>query len=526
MIGGIIFAKKRKYPLKIETQPLEDHQVKLTVEVETEKLSEAKLRAARQMAKRVKIPGFRPGKAPYQVIVRQIGDAAILEEAMQLLIEEIYPKVIEEADIHPYGPGKLEQIVSNDPPTFEFVVPLEAKVILGDFRSIRRPYELKEIPEQDVENILDDLRERQAVIEPVDRPAQEGDLVDVRLSGSRIQPIVGEDPVLIRERSIPIVITPEASAKDESDANREWPYPGFSSQLIGLSVNDEKTLTHTLADDSEFETLNGIEAEFHFTVENVKSRTLPELNDEFASSFGEFSNLEALRSKIRSDLELQTKEAYDNEYEEEILKEVIGQSDIKYPPQMLEREIDRVIDNMKIRLEKQKLELDLYLKSRQIDMDGLRAEAHPVAESRLKRMLVLLEVANAEKLEVNSEELQNETMRTMNTLYRSLPEKDTRRLNDPQVFNNVIENVMADMVINLAMERLRDISSGKLQEISVADSVALIEPSVETATQATAEFPDAVNEGLVEQTNPPESPEMVIDIDQPSSNDDKVIEET
>ena len=168
--------------MKIDTQPLEDHQVKLTVEVENEKLSEAKIRAARQLAKKVKIPGFRPGKAPYQVVVRQIGDAAILEEAMELLIDDIYPKVIEEADIHPYGPGKLEQIVSTEPPTFEFVIPLEAKVVLGDFRSIRRPYELKEIPEQDVENVLDDLRERQAVIEPVDRPAQPGDLVDVRLS--------------------------------------------------------------------------------------------------------------------------------------------------------------------------------------------------------------------------------------------------------------------------------------------------------------------------------------------------------
>ncbi len=512
--------------MKIETQPLEDHQVKLIVEVETEKLSEAKVRAARQLAKRVKIPGFRPGKAPYQVVVRQIGDDAILEEAMELLIEDIYPKVIEEADIHPYGPGKLEKIVSKDPPTFEFVIPLEAKVILGDFRSIRRPYEIKDIPEQDVDHVLDDLRERQAVIEPVERPAQEGDLVDVRLSASRTQPIIGEDSVLIRERSTPIVITPEVSANDESDANREWPYPGFSSHLIGLSINDEKTLTHTFADDSEFETLKGIEAEFHFTVENVKSRTLPELNDEFASSVGEFSNVDALRMEIRSDLERQAKEAYDNEYEEEILKEVIEQSEIKYPPQMLEREIDSVIDNLKNRLENQKLELDLYLKSRQIDMDGLRAEAHPVAESRLKRSLVLLEVANAEKLEVNQEELQNETMRTMDTLYRNLPEKDARRLNDRQVFNNVIENVMADMVIKHAMERLRDISNGKLQETSVAEPDTSIALADETVTEAAVENSIEPTEGLVEQTNLPEPVETILDDNQPTTNADKVIEET
>jgi len=193
---------------------------------------------------------------------------------------------------------------------------------------------------------------------------------------------------------------------------------------------------------------------------------------------------------------------------------------------MLEREIKSVIDNLKNRLENQKLELDLYLKSRQIDMDGLRAEAHPVAESRLKRTLVLLEVANAEKLEVNREELQNETVRTMDTLYRNLPEKDARRLNDPQVFNNVIENVMADMAIKHAMERLRDISNGTFQEARVADSDALIEPSLEIVPEANVEDSNEATDGLDQQTNQPASVETILVNNQPTSNDDKVIEET
>ena len=154
--------------MKIDSMPLEDHEVKLTVEVDPESFESSKRRAARKLSKRAKIPGFRPGKAPYPVIVRHIGESVILEEAVEITIEDIYPKVIEETEIKPYGPGALEGIPEMDPPTFEFIVPLRATVDLGDYHSIRRPYELKKITDEDVEDVINNLREQQAVIEPVD----------------------------------------------------------------------------------------------------------------------------------------------------------------------------------------------------------------------------------------------------------------------------------------------------------------------------------------------------------------------
>ena len=171
--------------MKIDKQFQEDHQVKITVEVEPEQMESMKRRSARKIARRVKIPGFRPGKAPYAVIVRQVGEAAIIEDALELLVNDIYPKVIEEADINPYGPGSLENVGSLDPPTLEFVVPLEAEVVLGDYRSLRRPYEPEPVKDEDIQDVLDNIRERQAVIEPVERAAEEGDLVTVRISAKR-----------------------------------------------------------------------------------------------------------------------------------------------------------------------------------------------------------------------------------------------------------------------------------------------------------------------------------------------------
>jgi len=200
-----------------------------------------KRRAARKIANKVRIPGFRPGKAPYQVIVRNVGEAAILEEALELLVDDIYPTVLEESKIEPYGPGSLENIVSQDPVKLEFKVPLKAEVDLGDYRSLRRPYKSTKVSKKEIEEALQNLLERQAIIETVDRAAKEGDLVTARLSATRIQLEEGKDPVFIRESTFPFVIhpAPKRSKKsaETSELRPEWPFPGFSQNLVGLSEN-------------------------------------------------------------------------------------------------------------------------------------------------------------------------------------------------------------------------------------------------------------------------------------------------
>jgi trigger factor len=131
--------------LKIDKQLLDDHQAKLTVEIEEEKMDEMKHRAAKKIARSIKIPGFRPGKAPYSVIARQVGEPAIMDEAMEILIKEVYPDIIKEADIKPYGMGQLENILSLDPVALEFLIPLDVEVTLGDYKSIRNEYQPPQI---------------------------------------------------------------------------------------------------------------------------------------------------------------------------------------------------------------------------------------------------------------------------------------------------------------------------------------------------------------------------------------------
>ena len=444
--------------MKIETQFLEDHQAKLTVEVEPDQMEEMKRRAANKLSRRVKIPGFRPGKAPYPVIQRTVGEAAIVEEALDLLVEDIYPKVIKEAKIEPYGPGKLENVASMEPVTLVFVIPLDAEVTLGDYRSMRKPYEPKPVTDQDVADAIKELQERQALVEPVERAAQEGDVVTVRLSGERKED--EENKVLLSERSIPVII--RSADKDE------WLFAGFSKNFIGLMAGAEGSVEHTFPADSEHEELQGVTAEFRYAIENVKSRTLPDLDEAFAKSLGDFETVEALRDNVRTALEVQSKAAYNETYDNEIIEETIESSQFIYPPQMLDTEIDQAIKDLENRLNQQSLDMDIYLKSRNKDLDGLREELIPSAEKRLKRGLVLFELGKVEDIQIKQEELEAEAINTFEYLQRSLPERDARRLTNRNIRDNVLNNVMVDMMTRKTIERLRDIFSGKLESVEAA----------------------------------------------------------
>jgi len=452
--------------LKIEREFLEDHQVKIKVEVDDEIMEGAKRRAARKIAKRIKIPGFRPGKAPYQVIVRQVGEASIIEEAVDQVIEDVYPQAIEEAEIDPYGPGTLENVKSLDPPTFEIIVPLIPEVILGDYGDIRRPYEPPVVTNKDVDDVIDNLRESRAILKIVDRPAEEGDIVTLQFSAEQLDVEENQDNIVLSERTIPFIIrTDEETIDGETGVgDDEWPYSGFSRQLVGLSTDDEKTVSHSFDEDDENETFRGIDANFRLVVESVQSRDLPELDDNFISENTGFPDYKSFRADIFTKLERRNLGEYNNAYDDEILEEAVGQAEFKYPPQALDREVEYVINNLKNQLKEQNLDLDLYMKTRDIDNDGLREEAIPVAETRLKQSLFLFEFAKAENIEVDDELVKNEAQHTMDILSQSLSQKEARKLSNPNVINNLELNVKSDMISKLAIERLRDLSSGKFDQ--------------------------------------------------------------
>ncbi|MGB9592434.1 MAG: trigger factor, partial [Candidatus Kryptoniota bacterium] len=298
--------------MKIDTQPLENHQIKVTVEATPEEYESVRQKAIRQLTKKVKIPGFRPGKAPLAIALKHLDPKLVAEETLEMFIDEYYPKILEEKNIDPYGPGTLEHISPSDPPTMEFVIPLRPHVELGDYRSIRIPYHFEPLDESEVDKALENLRESYAMLEPVERPIKTNDVVYIDILGTTNAEAEKPAETIANFSNYPVQVI----GKRDKNKN-EWPFPGFSVHLIGKSVNDVVEIDYTFPKNYHVANLKGKAAHFTVTIKEIKQRNLPKLNDEFAQSLGEFANLDELRQSIRNSLEKAKLEEYHEDYDDQ-----------------------------------------------------------------------------------------------------------------------------------------------------------------------------------------------------------------
>ncbi|MCJ7432385.1 MAG: trigger factor [Anaerolineales bacterium] len=388
--------------MKIEKQLQDDHQMKLIVEFEQEKMDAYKHRAARKASERGKIPGFRPGKAPYEIIVRTFGDAAITEQAVDILVDEEYSNILKEADVNPGGSGTLESIDSLTPPKITFRVPLAPEADLGkNFLSLRMPYEWTAPDQKEVDAALDNLRQMYATTETVEREVGVGDYVLVD--------VASETPEMNRKGF--------AAYVREEDRDTEWPFNGFARELIGLKPNETKTIRHEFPKDGEVAELQDKSVELEATVKTVRGVTLPELNDEFAKMTGAGETLDALRAALAKDVEARSKADYDDKYFVDLIEKIKEGATFKYSQHALEHESEHVINDLQQRLSQQKLDLETYYKMRGTDKDKFFAEeVAPVAKKRLERSLIMDEIVRMEKIEVKKEELDAEFNDTLNAL--------------------------------------------------------------------------------------------------------------
>ncbi len=449
--------------MKIETQPRDDHQVTLTVELEPEQLEGAKHRAARRISERKSIPGFRPGKAPYEVVVRSFGESVIVEDAVDLLLDEVYPKALEEAKLEPGASGSLEKVEDLDKtPKFIFTVPLAPSVELGNYRSIRLPYDWKEPGEDKVDESIEELRQMYAKTETVDRPIQKGDFVMIDMLGVKAKAGTGEPPLIDRP-GLPIFVRKDEKAE-------EFPFPGFSTELVGLSINETKSFSHKYKKGEKDESLRDQTIYFSVTVKMVRGSTLPELNDDFAKQAGPFENLQALREAVKANLATQSKAQYDDDYFAKIMEQIKGGAEIKYPPQVVDHEVQHVMEDLKSRLAGQNLDMEAYLKSREMDEEKfINEEARPIAVKRLERSLVLDEIAKIEKIEVSQEMLQSTFQQTWGEYQGDSGfKKLTRGKAQPpkQIMNAVAMESANRAYVQQTLNRLKDIATGQAPQLA------------------------------------------------------------
>lgn len=437
--------------MNIEKQYQEDHSVTLTVEVHPDQMAEYKKKAATKISAQAKIPGFRPGKAPYDVVLRTYGEAVITETAVDIFIDKEYSNILKEANVNPGASGTLEKIESMDPPKFIFRVPLAPEIDLGDYKSVRLDYKWEKPEQKDIDTALEDLRQMYANTETVEREIASGDyvLLDTK----------SETEGLTR--------TGFATFVREEGRPTEWPYEGFSKNLIGLKAGDSKTIKHKFPADWAVEELQDKEAEIEVTIKTVRGVTLPEVNDEFAKMTGAGETVDALMEAIRKDVEARSQAQYDDVYFVDLIDKLKEKATIKYHQHTLEHEAEHVLADLSHRLAQQGMDLDTYFKIRNTTReDFIKTEVEPVAKKRLERGLILDEIVKIEKIELDNETLQAEYINAINSLaMQGVDFNKGGKKRQNEMSQAIAMDAASRVMTRKALDMLKSIATGNYKSI-------------------------------------------------------------
>ncbi len=432
--------------LNIETEMLEDHQARLVVTVEPDRLQKEMDNAARRIAKNLNIPGFRKGKAPNHIIRRYVGEDALFEEALEPLGQALYKEALEQASIEPFAAGALTDL-RREPLTLTFTVPLQPEVDLGNYQDIRVPYEAAEISESDVEAALRNLREEQATLEPVARAVAMGDVAVLDIVGTiQQQDEPDESHPLIERNGVRVLISEDST----------YPVPGFPEHIVGIEANQSKEFDVTMADDPDYdEDVRGKTLHFNVICKEVYNRTVPDLNDEFAQSAGDYESLEDLRIRLRTQLEEVATQRANETYTDKIFEQLEPNVRVKYPPIMLQERIDELVEDFDRRLRAQNLNVEEYLRLNGLTMDQLREDFREAAERSLIRALIISQIIKDEMITATDEEIEDE-IKTMMLSFGAQAVMASQFFRSPETRRAIASRLLADK----ASHRLIEIARG------------------------------------------------------------------
>jgi trigger factor len=397
--------------LTIQTAEDDLRQMTLTIAVEESRVQKAMQKKARELGREIHVPGFRPGKAPYDVVVRRVGEDTLRAEAIEDLVQAVFEEALEQEGIDPYARPTLEDIEPK-PLVYKFTVPLAPTVTLGDYRALRQDVEAVQVTDEALDEALEYVRVRHQTIETVDRPAEAGDVVAIGGSGRFVapKPAAEED-----EEAAPSDEAPDAAGETIFEEERLellldekslFPDTPFVENLIGMAVGDQKSFSFVFPEAYEQEPeYAGREATFDITVLEVKRRELPPLDDELAKLEGHYETLDELREGLRGDLTREAESAAQEKTIEEMIDRLLEDAQMVYPPAAVEAQIDSMVEDFKNRLSRSGWQMQDYLNLQGMTEESLRADFRENAERQLRRQLALRQFILDEKLRVGAADI-------------------------------------------------------------------------------------------------------------------------
>ena len=415
-------------------------EVTLTISMDADDEEPFLNRSYKRVASRVRIPGFRPGKAPRSVVENHLGRDALVHEALEFMIPESLDQVLKDEDIRAFMEPQLE-VIDMAPVSFKAVVPLEPLVELGEFQSIRLEREAVEVTDEQVDHVLEDLRFEAAPWEPVERPLAFGDLVSLNVKGV----IEGEE--VIDDNGIDYI-----PAMDNN-----MPFPGFSVYLEGMTQEQTKEFTLSIPDDYPQENYAGKECRFNVEVLAIKEKNLPELDDEFAKGVREgYESLEALTDYVRQRLSDESEAAETRRLEASSLEELKKLAKIEASELVYQRELDLMYEERERSLRNQRIDMELYLSYAGQTEEELREQMKPQAEERLNTMLLLRKLADVENIEVSDDDVEVE----ISTLISSTGGESEAAMKQALNTDNAKESIRSSLMNRKTMARLAEITQG------------------------------------------------------------------
>ncbi|AZM46061.1 trigger factor [Streptomyces sp. WAC 06738] len=457
--------------MKSAVETLNPTRVRLTVEVPFEELKPSLDAAYKKINQQVTVPGFRKGKIPARIIDQRFGRGAVLEEAVNDALPKLYEDAVNEGDLKPLGRPEVDitELKDNETLTFTAEVDIRPEFEIPDYSGISVEVDAIEVPDEDVDKSVEQLRERFASTTPVERPAAEGDVVTIDLEAS-VDGKVLDDGV--------------ASGVTYTIGSGEL-LDGIDEAVTGLEAGGSATFASELKGGSAA----GQEAQVKVEVTQVAERELPELDDEFAQMASEFDTLEEMRADSRKRLEQMKRYDQAQQAQEKVLDELLGLVEIPVPEKLLEEEISTRRHNLENhQLAQMGMNLEGYLKLQEKTAEEFETELKEQAERGIRTQFVLDELVGKEQVNVGQEELTEHLMRRAQSSGMS-PDQFAQAVVEggqvPVLVGEVARGKALAVVVEAAT--IKD-TNGEPVDLSDEDETA---ETVEAASEETAEATDA-----------------------------------
>jgi trigger factor len=455
-------------PVKTSVTELPESRVRVQAEVPAEEVERRLQQAARELGRQMRVPGFRKGKVPPPVVIRRLGREAVLDEALRKALGSWYVDALDEAGISPIGEpdlnvGDLPQ--EGQPLEFSIEIGVRPRAQLGDYKGLEVGRREANVDDAMVDRELEALRDRFATLETVDRAAENGDhlVVDYigQVDGTPFEGGEARDQLL------------------ELGSGRL--VPGFEEQLQGAAAGDQRAVEVTFPDEYPGD-LGGQTAVFDVTVNEVKAKRLPELDEEFAADAGGFDTLDELRDDIRKRLIEAEEQTIEREFEQAVLDAAVEQAQVEIPDKLVHAQAHELLEQTLSSLASRGISREAYLQIAGKDEEALAHEAEPEAAQALRREAVLAAIVEAEKIEPTDEQVL-EVLGPAAERESVTPEELLERLQS----SGRLDRVRADVATGQAVELLVD----EAKPISVEQAKArekLWTPEREAAEQGSGQL--------------------------------------